>query len=483
MCYLNAADVTAELRAYGKLSANSGVASTSTTTGAMVVAGGLGVTGRVTCADSVLSGQVTAGSAVLAPADQNWIFHAELTSVPTPTWLFAPVTTSSIGIVDYNPVLGVSIAAPNVSSYITWDDPGTACIPKLVNTGTIRFTYRPKYNGAPATSTRVLFDMADVNDLTSRVRIILTGGNITIRLMDTSDTTVAWTGVIDTDFVFELCFDLVGGTTHLFIDGVSVSTISKTGTRTPAYRFRLGNYVGSPSGTAAADCYFKDVCLSPNCVYTANHAVAAIPSTANVALTLNGPSVFPQEVYIPGTVNFGGDDKWEDLQLYASARGNGGSDPGWELYVAGGVYTWSFPTTDKSLYFVTQMPHSADCSDLRFHLHICPIGTVVAGLDRARFLLDVKIQKATGTAAVAIGSATPNDALTLAAGVPVSHIVSWPSLNLITSTGFSPNGSTLMFIKLTRDNTVTDPVSNYPDKLYLLGADIHYKIRSMGHAY
>src|ERR1035437_4830131 len=122
----------------------------------------------------------------------------------------------------------------------------------FTQTGTVRVTVKPQYNGPPS-SVQVFVDIAKAVSDTANTIVIYhaTNGNLSAAIYNSSGSSIlslasAWSPTAGVDYEIELDFNITSGVTNLFINGISVDSSANTGTRSSAIGlFRLGvNYDG-----------------------------------------------------------------------------------------------------------------------------------------------------------------------------------------------------------------------------------------------
>lgn len=161
--------------------------------------------------------------------------------------------------------------------------------------GCIRFKYKPNYSG-PSDKCLISINEIGGTGLANLIQIIQSSdGNIYWEIKDSSSNPIivlsplgAWSPVAETEYEFEMNYDITTGATRLFIDGVQLgATDTSTGTRTGVGILRLGiawNLTGISDGS------FREVIFFNVVKHTANFA-SELPRLDQTQYSIYKPSI------------------------------------------------------------------------------------------------------------------------------------------------------------------------------------------------
>lgn len=166
------------------------------------------------------------------------------------------------------------------------------------------------------------------------------------------------------------------------------------------------------------------------------------------------------------------DTVWDDLRFPASAVRVGSAQPANEQGYRGGIVLSFASNADNSIYFMAQMPHRwKEGTDIEIHLHwTIPTSGAGGGAENVKWDLTYSVAN--------IGGSFP-----VQSSLTVTHDVQNDSAHdhLLTEIGtIDMAGMTVsncIIISLTRDVSVAN---DYAQAAYLVEADIHYQIDSLG---
>jgi len=183
-----------------------------------------------------------------------------------------------------------------------------------------------------------------------------------------------------------------------------------------------------------------------------------------------------------GTVTLHGTaTTWNDLMVNPiTAKNNGGSTPGFDIFVNTRVSTWTFSdNSTQELSFTVQMPHDYK-EGSRIYPHVHWSTQSAAGAGRVKWVLEYQwvnhadFFSPSSTLSVSGSAIEGNSTRSLSA---YEHIIT-----SIPSTGVDGTGkkiSSLLACRLYRDgtNSIED---TFAGTAYLLSIDFHYEIDSFG---
>jgi hypothetical protein len=185
---------------------------------------------------NVLAYDYTTGwSAIIIPFDNGLTLNASYASSIDATYSGGTATGTAFG--------SAAIAATyldlahNDARYVSYD--GTSNVDNQ-QTGSIIFTFKPAYTGAPVAD-KVFFSISKANaDSTNLIQLThkITTGNLVLTIKDQADAAIAtitfgaWSPVSGTNYKISVHYDLTVGATWLKIDDVQLGTTdTNTGTR------------------------------------------------------------------------------------------------------------------------------------------------------------------------------------------------------------------------------------------------------------
>jgi len=191
---------------------------------------------------STKNGSMLASRFVMPPyPDATW--YALWTSTLTPSYAVGLYDITSVGAAISGGFLDL---AHDDLRYVQPSAPENVDIKQC---GTFKFQVKPNYSAAPATDQYFFSSFTTVSSLNNLIQLLHKNTTGTIGLMIYSDSGVSiintnlgtWSPSSGTTYEFELNYDIDGGATRLFIDGVqSGTTQTNTGYRIIPTKFNVG---------------------------------------------------------------------------------------------------------------------------------------------------------------------------------------------------------------------------------------------------
>ena len=166
------------------------------------------------------------------------------------------------------------------------------------------------------------------------------------------------------------------------------------------------------------------------------------------------------------------DTVWDDLRFPASSVRVGSAQPASEQAYRGGIVLSFASNADNSIYFIAQMPHAwKEGSEIDIHLHwTIPTSGAGGGAENVKWDLTYSAASMGDLFPVESTATTTVDVQNIAA-----HTHIFTDIVDIDMAGFTI--SNCIIFSLTRDVSVA---SDYAQAAYMVEADIHYQIDSLG---
>ena len=159
----------------------------------------------------------------------------------------------------------------------------------FAQTGCVRILYKPNYSGTPSAN-RFIFSINKGDGTLNNVLQIshLNTGNILLSIYNDVGSSImninlgGWSPVADTEYEFEINYDLTAGATRLFVDGSQFgATQAGTGTRASSNINKI--YLGTGhDATATADCSYGSILIFSVDQHTTNYT----PDWSNIYETI-----------------------------------------------------------------------------------------------------------------------------------------------------------------------------------------------------
>ena len=178
----------------------------------------------------------------------------------------------------------------------------------------------------------------------------------------------------------------------------------------------------------------------------------------------------------PYELPINGSPLYDDLRFPAtSVKVTSTNPPGEQSYKGGLVLAFS-DTSDNIVYFNAQFPHKRKrYTDLGPHIHIVlPTAGAGAGVENMKFDLTYSWAGVNSEFPAETTISFTEDVQTYSANT--HKIIGFPDISKDAIAGVD-NVSSMMICSLKRDTSVAN---NYTDDVYLLEADIHYEVDSLG---
>lgn len=174
---------------------------------------------------------------------------------------------------------------------------GSSAFGTIQQTGTLRCKYTPNYSGTPSANIQIL-SLAPPSGSNNVLTFFhsASGGSLRLTAQDTSGASIwaavivgTWSPTSGTEYELEVDFNLTGGATRIFINGVQLgSTLTQTATR-GSTATRL--YVGAGVTYAQANASFNDVVCYSTALHTSNYTPGyTLPETSYVTSTVALPA-------------------------------------------------------------------------------------------------------------------------------------------------------------------------------------------------
>lgn len=209
----------------------------------------------------------------------NSTFYAALTSTINGNWGNGTLTGTATG--------GAAISGSFLDltggtvKYVDYAANGNASHPQI---GTIRFTLKPAYSGAPAAQ-RHLFTITSAAGSASNAMALYHRTDKTLLLEVRDSASILqinlgfgqWTPASGTSYEFELNYDFTNGATRLFINGAQVGT-TFTNSFTRGSTLGLLRLGSNRTGTSTTDISIKDFLIFDTVQHTANYTPGAAPA-------------------------------------------------------------------------------------------------------------------------------------------------------------------------------------------------------------
>ena len=265
---------------------------TSTSTGVLVVGGGVGIAkdvfidGYTNIDNSVENHQSFVG---LDGSHATFIssFRDNLEADYARGSRYVTATNGTISLSNGKLTLG-----SGTGNYVRYAATNNA---SFTQQGTIRFKVTPNYTGTPANN--VFINIGTVSDLTNGIWLYhASSTNIALTIKNSSNAFIiqdvglgAWVPITGNEYEFELDIDISNGITRLFVDGKQFGTTqTATGIRTnTATTIQVGDWIG---GTNPSNFSMRDLEIFDNVQHTTSYQVNSYTPnyTTQYALTTYG---------------------------------------------------------------------------------------------------------------------------------------------------------------------------------------------------
>ena len=166
------------------------------------------------------------------------------------------------------------------------------------------------------------------------------------------------------------------------------------------------------------------------------------------------------------------DPVWDDLRFPASSVRVGSAQPASEQAYRGGIVLSFASNADNSIYFIAQMPHRwKEHSDIELHLHwTIPVSGAGGGAENVKWDLTYSMSNIEGSFPVESTATVTRDVQNDTAN---DHL--YTEIVEIDMDGMT--FSNCIIFSVTRDVSVAN---DYASAAYLVEADIHYMVDSLG---
>ena len=230
-------------------------ASTSSDTGSLTVAGGIGCKQIVRDTDNLYSNGLVFSASYSSQIVPDYCSSASSTYA---------ITTSTNG----TPSISSGALLFPAKTCITYH-----LIPEMTNgsIGCIRFTIIPQYSGAPVGNSTYYFTQAYSGGVNGMFMYHATNGNIYLQLYDSTNTLIfntivfSFSPISGTEYEFEVDYDFTNGNTNVFLDGILKATLTNTATRTSI------NYIVVSNGINTTIQAYKNFLIFNNIQHTSSY--------------------------------------------------------------------------------------------------------------------------------------------------------------------------------------------------------------------
>lgn len=181
--------------------------------------------------------------------------------------------------------------------HATW--PGATNASAMVQQGTVRATFNPQYSGTPS-DYQIFYESEQDGTLNNLVQMRhAPTGNIDAYVFNSSGAPIviinfAFNPTSGTAYEFELDFDVTGGVTNLFLNGVIVANSNATGSRSSSATLISVGFDGN-DGTHNANFKVRGIALFPTVQHTANYSAPSPPP-----VIVSYPTTNPTIALAPG---------------------------------------------------------------------------------------------------------------------------------------------------------------------------------------